>query len=120
VDLDRSTRQRPYPSHQPQVFNAVVAYGFLAPHILALDEAHERLQNDVTLSQHLATAASVAARRPLMDIVRCRLGGVLILIGTRLQGSMPNDLGVPTSPVAASAGLKSSMPHDPRPALGGP
>jgi hypothetical protein len=107
MDRDRPTSGSPYPSRQHQIFNAVVAYGFLAPRMLALDEAHERMRIDVTIAQHLGEAASATTRCPLMDFVRCRLGGILILIGTRLQGSLPNSLAVSASPVAASTGSKT-------------
>ena len=106
MDLYQSTRGLPFPSRQDPIFNAIVAYGYFAPYKLAWDEAHARMLDDGTLSQRLAAAASGATRRPLLEGVRRRLGEILMLIGTRLQGTAPVAAGVSASPVTVSAGSR--------------
>jgi hypothetical protein len=97
----RSTHENSYQSHQDRILNAVVEYGYLAPRILARDEEQERMRHDCALRAELATAASAANRRPILEVARRRLGEILILIGTKLQGTPPMTGGDPIASPAA-------------------
>jgi hypothetical protein len=55
--------------------------------------ARWELENDCTLYERPAAAESAALRRPIMEVVRRRLGEILIVIGTRLQGIAPGRYG---------------------------
>ena len=105
MNRNRSIYVSPFQSRQDQFFTAVVAYGFLAPRVLAVEEGHDRMLDERMITRHLAAATSIATRRPLMDVVRRRLGEMLVLIGRKIQGTHPVDSGVP-SQVAASAGSR--------------
>jgi hypothetical protein len=56
MDRYRSIRGRPFPARQNQIVNTVVAYGVLAPRLLALNEAHERMRAECTLARNFAAA----------------------------------------------------------------
>ena len=87
MDLYQSTNNRRRASCQDQTLNAVVDFHYLAPAKLARDEARERMLAEATLRQFVDGNEPMTRRPPLMDKIRHRLGCILILIGTGLQGA---------------------------------
>lgn len=72
-------------TRQGHILDAVINYGYFAPSLLAREEEFEKMLHASSLYAQLGAATPEATRRPLVDIVRRRLGNVLIFIGTRLQ-----------------------------------
>jgi hypothetical protein len=104
LDLYQSTSEYRRRSRQNQTLNAIDDFRYLAPAKLGLDEAHERILADAALRQIVDGNEPTAGRPQLIDSVRHRLGGILILIGTRLQGVHAVATTVPASgPGAAMA-----------------
>jgi hypothetical protein len=105
MDHSRSTSGNSFPTRQSKILDAVVNYGYFAPRMLAFEEAYERIHYDYSLGAQIA-AESAVARRPLVDVdvVRRRLGEILILVATRLQGIPAIAPGDP-SQVAANSRL---------------
>lgn len=87
MDRYQSTSNHRRTSRHDQTLNAIVDLRYLAPAKLARDEAHERMLAEAALLQLVAGNASMTGRPPLLDTGRHRLGGILILIGTMLQGA---------------------------------
>ena len=81
-----------------RILNRVDDYGYLAPGMLAREEAYERMRHACALRAQLAAAGSAAAPRRHLDgdVMRRRLGELLMRIGTRLQGTLPVAPGVPS------------------------
>jgi hypothetical protein len=86
MDLYQSTSEYRRPSRQNHTLDAIVDFSYLAPAKLGLDEAHERMRVDAALRQIVGGNEPTAGRPHLVNSVQHRLGGILILIGTRLQG----------------------------------
>jgi hypothetical protein len=86
MDLYHSTNEYRRPSRQNHTLNAIVDFRYLAPAKLVWDEAHERMRADAALRQIVDGNEPTAGRPQLVNSVQHRLGGILILIGTRLQG----------------------------------
>jgi hypothetical protein len=84
MDLYQATSEYRCRSRQSQTLKAIDDFRYLAPAKLGLDEAHERMLTEATLRRLLKETAP-AGRPQLLDMVRQRLGSVLILIGTSLQ-----------------------------------
>jgi hypothetical protein len=82
----RSTHEISYASHQDRILDTVVDFGYLAPRILAREEELERMFRGCALHAELAAATPGVTWRSFPDAVRRRLGEILILLGTRLQG----------------------------------
>lgn len=84
MDWYRATNDYPRTLRQDHILNTVVAYGYLAIGNLAQDErlvaeaAHCRLLDETA-------PATRQPRRP--DVVRHRLGSLLIRAGSKLQGA---------------------------------
>ena len=74
-------------SRQRQMLDAVVPYRYYAPAKLALDEAREQMLAETALYHLMNASRPTAGRSQLTQRVRHRLGGILILIGTHLQGT---------------------------------
>src|SRR5688500_3224571 len=86
MDLYQSTSEDRGRPRQNQTLNVIDDFRYLAPAKLGRDEAHERMLADAALRQILGGTKATAGRPRLVASVRHRLGGILILIGTRLQG----------------------------------
>ncbi len=104
MDHYQSTNNRRRTSRQDQTLNAVVDFRYLAPAKLARDEAHERMVVEAALLPYVAGNEPTTKRPPLMDNVRHRLGGILILIGTGLRGAHADTTAVPLAVRTGSAG----------------
>jgi hypothetical protein len=100
MDLYHLTNEFRRTSRQNQILNIVADHRYLAPAMLAHDEKHERMLADARL-RRLRTETAPAGRPQLIDTVRQRLGSVLILIGTSLQGVHAV---ATTGPAASDAG----------------
>jgi hypothetical protein len=87
MDPYRSANEYRSKSRDNQVLDAVVDYRYFAPGKLALDEAHERMLAEAALDRFLDGSDPSASRPRLTEVIRHRLDGVLILIGTSLQGA---------------------------------
>jgi hypothetical protein len=87
VDLDRSSTECRRESRAYRVQDAVVGYGSFAPRILAHAEAHERMLAEAALYRFLDETDASAGRPRLTEVIRNRLGDLLILFGTSLQGA---------------------------------
>jgi hypothetical protein len=104
MDLYLSTNNRRRASRQDQTLNAVVDFRYLAPAKLARDEVRERMLAEAALRQFVDGNDPKTGRLPLMEMVRHRLGGILILIGMGLQGAHADTTTVPTAVGPGSAG----------------
>ena len=104
MDLYQSTTDHRRASRQDQILNAVVDFRYLAPAKLARDEAHERMVAEAVLLPFVNENEPMPGRPPLMEMVRHRLGGILILIGTGLQGAHADTTTASTAFGPGSAG----------------
>ena len=104
MDMYQSTSEYRRPSRHNHTLNAIVDFRYLAPAKLGLDEAHERMRADAALCQIVDGNEPITRRPPLSDRVRQHLGGILILIGTRVKGDPGGTTTVPTAFGTGSAG----------------
>ena len=102
MDVYRATNAYRRTSRQDQILNTVTDHRYLAPAMLAHVETHERMLAEARL-RRLRKEAAPAGRPPLIDMVRQRLGSILILIGTSLQGVHAVATTVPAASDAGSA-----------------
>jgi hypothetical protein len=103
VDLYRSSNDYRREPRENQVLDAVVSYRYLAPGKLAFDEAHERMLTEAALCRFLDGTDPSAGRPRLTEVIRHRLGGLLVLIGTSLQGTQAPRTIVPAASDSESA-----------------
>jgi hypothetical protein len=102
MDVYRATNAYGHTSRQNHVLNTVADHGYIAPAMLAHAETHQRMLAEARLRQFGNETAP--ARRPqLIKMVRQRLGSVLILVGTTLQGVHAVATTVPAASDAGSA-----------------
>lgn len=77
-------RQRDSVAQRQAMLDTIVDYRFLAPHKIAADELRDRQMAYAAQAPDAANPA-LAARRQGLDVLRHRLGAVLIAAGVRLQ-----------------------------------
>jgi hypothetical protein len=106
MSLNQATRMRSGQSPSHRIYDAVVAYGWHAPHMIALKESHAQFLTDVKISQQLSALAPPATRSQFAASVRSRLGEFLVRIGTTLQGNREDACPSAAGPVAASSGSR--------------
>ena len=102
MDLYQVSKEYRRTSRQNQILNIVADHRYLAPAMLAHVETHERMLAEARL-RRLRKETAPAGRPQPIDMVRQRLGSVLILIGTSLQGVHAVATTVPAASDAGSA-----------------
>jgi hypothetical protein len=102
MDVYRATNAYGRTPRQNHVLNTVADHRFIAPAMLAHAETHQRMLAEARLRQ-LRKETAPARRPQLINMVRQRLGSVLILVGTSLQGVHAVATTVPASSDAGSA-----------------
>ena len=102
MDLYESPNGRSRSSRHDQTVNAIVDFRYLAPAKLARDEAQERMRVEAAQAQFVGGNKLMIWSPKLTEVVRYRLGSILILVGTGLQGACADTSTVPS---AAGTGL---------------
>jgi hypothetical protein len=76
-------------TRRPDRVDMILDWRYLASHKLAADEHYERAIAEAA-QRHLLVANGLGTGwRPVIDGTRRRVGGILVAIGTRLQGVSP-------------------------------
>ena len=104
MDLYESPNGRRRSSRHDQTVNAIVDFRYLAPAKLARDEAQERMRVEAAQAQFVNGNKPMIGKPKLTVVVRHRLGGILILIGTGLQGAHAASSVVPSAAGLGPAG----------------
>jgi hypothetical protein len=104
MDRFDSLYARRHAAHRDQALNLITDYRWFAPAIMTLNETHQRLEADAALDRLLSPAGLTDRRSSPLQVVRHRLGDLLIRLGTHLRGVHAVEPGALTESVAAASG----------------
>jgi hypothetical protein len=103
--MNGNESRRGHMAHQDHVLDLVVNSRNFAPAILAREEAYQQFMDEAALDRLLRLADGADRPSSLMQAVRHRLGGLLILLGTNLRGAYTVAPDIPTTSGAAASGV---------------
>jgi hypothetical protein len=103
MGLNRAVNAPRRESREDRVLDTVLAYRFYAPRALALDEEQERMLAEAALGRVFDMTEPMMGGPWPTDGVRHRLGSLLMLLGTALQGAPAIETTAPAAPDSGAA-----------------